>query len=295
MKDKIERERLMNRYMMAPIWLMYPHIPQGSIGWRMGYGESYAMDFYDWFQTLTKVEQEEYKKKFPEPICWDRFEFNTLRNDEFWIYKWQPDNSPVYSIESMQKEKEEGKKRDKIFFWGGKPSKETRTVGKECLSQWYMADFYVGHVKYCCMEQYMMSKKALLFGDSDVNEKIMKSFNQREIKSLGRKIKGFDEEIWSLFKRPIILTGNFYKFSQIDNIRKYLLSTGDDMLIEASPYDSIWGIGMGAEEASQCGIDKWRGQNLLGFALMEVRDELKRLWKYENEIDFPALKKKYKN
>lgn len=271
--------------MMAPIWLMYPEIPAGSIGWRMGYGETYAMKFSAWFHKLTKEEQAEFNKKFPEPVCFTQFEFNTLRYNDFWTYKWQKDNRPVYSIESMIKENEQGKKREKLFFWGKKN-------GNKCLSQWYMADFYVGHIKYCCMEQYMMSKKALLFGDKEINEEIMKSSSQGEIKALGRKIRGFKEEIWSQFKRPIILTGNYYKFCQLENLRKFLMGTGDAMLVEASPYDRIWGIGMGAEEAGQCGIDKWKGENLLGFALMEVRDELKRIWKYGDEIDFDALHKK---
>lgn len=276
----------MIKNMMAPLWLMYPQIPKGSIGWRMGYGEDYEMKFSEWFHNLTKEEKEEFNSKFPEPICFTHFEFNILRYNDFWTYKWQKDNRPVYSIETMKKENAQGKKREKIFFWG---HTSEGTIGSKCLSQWYMADFYVGHIKYCCMEQYMMSKKALLFGDKEINEQIMKSSKQGEIKSLGRKIRGFKEEIWSQFKRPIILTGNYYKFSQLENFRKFLLGTGDAMLIEASPYDRIWGIGMSAEEAEKCEIDKWKGQNLLGFALMEVRDELKRIWKYEDEIDFEEL------
>lgn len=106
------------------------------------------------------------------------------------------------------------------------------------------------------------------------------------LKQLGREVKGFDEEIWNSFKVPIVLTGNYYKFSQLEELRKYLLGTGDSLLVEASPYDKVWGIGMNAEEASVCGIDGWRGTNLLGFALMEVRDEIARLLRYENEIDF---------
>lgn len=144
-----------------------------------------------------------------------------------------------------------------------------------------MADFNVGHVTYCCMEQYLMSKKALLFGDEESKNRIMESKDQSVIKQLGREVKGFDEEVWNQFKMPIVLTGNYYKFSQVEGLRKYLLGTCNKMLVEASPYDKIWGIGMCENKAKSCEIEEWKGKNLLGFALMVVRDELARLWKNE--------------
>lgn len=275
----------MNNGLMPPLWLKYPNIPEGSIGWRMGYGEAYADAFYSWFYSLSQEEKEEFDKKFPKPVCWSLSEYNIKRHNDFWTYKWKKNGSAVYSLDGILEEKAAGIERENIFFWGHHPGKEG-TVGKECFSQWYMAEFYVGHMGYCCMEQYMMSKKALLFGDKETSEKIMESKEQNEIKQLGREVKGFDEEIWNSFKVPIVLTGNYYKFSQLEELRKYLLGTGESLLIEASPYDKVWGIGMNAEEASVCGIDGWKGMNLLGFALMEVRDEIARLRRYENEIDF---------
>lgn len=275
----------MSSKLMAPLWLMYPHIPNGSIGWRMGYGESYAEAYYRWFYSLSEDEKAEFNKKFPAPVCWSSSEYNIKRHNDFWTYKWQKDGSMEYSIDEILEEKAAGIERNNIFFWGHHPSK-TGVIGKECFSQWYMAEFYVGHIRYCCMEQYLMSKKALLFGDNETDRKIMEATEQSDIKQLGREVKGFEEEIWSKFKIPIALTGNYYKFSQLEELRKYLLSTGDSLLIEASPYDKIWGIGMNAEEASACGIHQWKGTNLLGFVLMEVRDEIERLWRFENEIDF---------
>jgi ribA/ribD-fused uncharacterized protein len=269
---------------MAPLWLKYPNIPDGSIGWRMGYGESYAMEFYQWFQGLSKEEKEEYNRKFPKPISWSSSEDMILSHEDFWTYKWQKDEKMVYSVDSLLAEKNAGVEKNALYFWGHHPNK-TGDIGRECFSQWYMAKFHVGHIGYCCMEQYMMSKKALLFGDTETNEKIMEAKEQNLIKQLGRKVRGFDEETWNRFKVPIVLNGNYYKFSQLDNLRRYLLSTGDSILVEASPYDTIWGIGMQVEEALTSGIDQWRGTNLLGFALMEVRDEIERLWKYEKEID----------
>lgn len=269
---------------MAPVWLKYPNIPQGSIGWRMGYGEAYSMEFQQWFHTLNKEQQAEYDKKFPVPVCWSLEESNLKRHQGFWIYNWEAAKEYAYSGEKIRKEQQDGQKRETIFFWGHHPGKDGG-VGKECFSQWYLADFYVGHIKYCCMEQYMMSKKALLFGDDETNELIMKAGTQGEIKALGRKVRGFDENIWNEFKNLIVLTGNYYKFSQLKKARQCLLSTGDAILAEASPYDTIWGIGMTEKEAKQCDINDWRGSNLLGFALMEVREEIARLRKYENEIN----------
>ncbi len=274
----------MNSKFMAPLWLKYPHIPDGSIGWRMGYGESYGEVFFSWFYSLSEEEKTEFHKKFPAPVCWSLSEYNLKRCNDFWTYKWHNNDSMVYSAAGIQEEKEAGIERENIFFWGHHPNKKG-IIGKECLSQWYMAEFYVGHIAYCCMEQYMMSKKALLFGDNETSQKIMEAKEQSVIKQLGREVKGFDEELWSSFRIPIVLTGSYYKFSQLEELRKYLLGTGDSLLVEASPYDSIWGIGMNAEEALACDINRWRGTNFLGFALMEVRDEIERLRRFENEID----------
>ena len=91
-------------------------------------------------------------------------------------------------------------------------------------------------------------------------------------------VKGFDEDVWERFRVPIALTGNYYKFSQLKEQRSYLLGTGDSLLAEASPYDDIWGIGVD--------VTGWKGQNLLGFALMEVREEIRRLREFEDEVVF---------
>lgn len=262
---------------MLPIWLKYPEIPQGSIGWRMGYGESYEMEFSEWYYKLTKEEQEAYKKYYPEPVCWSNSEWNIKRHDAFWIYNWQQKCVNHYSIRSIIEEQNAGRQRDVIYFWGHR-SKEGEANGKEVLSQWYPADFQVGHQVYCCMEQYMMAKKAQLFGDAETEKRIMEESEQSKIKSLGRKVKNFDESVWNEFRTLIVMTGNYYKFGQLGNLRKYLLSTKDALLVEASPYDTIWGIGMSAEEARRSDITQWRGSNLLGFSLMAVRDELARIW-----------------
>ena len=107
---------------------------------------------------------------------------------------------------------------------------------------------------------------------------------QDKIKGLGRKVKNFDENIWNEVKYHIVLTGNYYKFSQNKQLRQVLLSTGEGILVEASPLDMIWGIGIDANNENAYHPGKWNGSNLLGFALTEVREEIKRIRKYENEI-----------
>ena len=120
----------------------------------------------------------------------------------------------------------------------------------------------------------MMAEMARLFKDYETLEEILATENQKEIKDLGRKIKNFNEELWNREKYEIVKRGNLAKFSQDENLKEFLLSTGDKIIVEASPYDSIWGIGMGTKDKNIEDPTAWKGENLLGFALMEVRDLL---------------------
>ena len=267
----------MNKF-MAPPWLKYPHIPCGSIGWRMGYGECYMEEFYKWYDSLDESVKGEYDEKFPKPLSWALL---CERLGDFSQLKWRTDGNQKYSASDI------GKKDSFVYFWLHKSSEGK--CGEECFSQWYESFFCVGHREYWCAEQYMMSEKARLFGDKDSFDMIMSSRDQTQIKALGRNVKGFDEEIWNRFKYLIVLNGNYYKFSSDEKLRKILLNTGSAVLAEASPYDRVWGIGIDEEKAKKCGCSRWRGENLLGFALMEVRDELARIWKYENELDFNMI------
>lgn len=149
------------------------------------------------------------------------------------------------------------------FFW------------KDKIAQWNMTNFTDGKTTYSCAEQYMMAKKAELFKDPITLNKILKSTNPKDIKSLGREVKNYKEEIWNLHKSNIVIEGNMLKFGQNPELKKILLSTGDTILVEASPYDKIWGIGLGVEDEDILDESKWKGQNLLGKALMVVRERLK--------------------
>ena len=151
----------------------------------------------------------------------------------------------------------------------------TNPVSETCLSQWYRASFTVDGVTYVTAEQFMMAEKARLFGDEEIRAEILAAEDPHKCKSLGRKAKGFDKEIWDREKSSIVERGNLHKFSQNKELREFLLLTGNKIIVEASPMDRIWGIGIGKNNPDTQDPAKWRGRNLLGFALMAVRDRLR--------------------
>lgn len=176
-----------------------------------------------------------------------------------------------YSVEKLIKEQGHFLKEDFIFFW---KIRKGRVINKSCFSQWYQSDFIIENRTYSCAEQYMMAQKALLFEDNRSFEQIMAASDPKEIKSLGRGVKGFDPVKWEEEKYGIVRKGNFAKFTQRPELRDFLLSTEGKILVEASPYDRIWGVGMGESNEDIINPLKWRGQNLLGFILMDIRDSI---------------------
>lgn len=177
-----------------------------------------------------------------------------------------------YNIDYVKKRIEENPKTPIIYFWGHTPNPKKITAS--CLSQWYDCQFVVKGVTYHTAEQFMMAMKASFFKDKEILEKIMNENHPSAYKKLGRQIKNFDSKTWDEVKYDIVVDGNIAKFSQNEELKKFLLSTEDAILVEASPYDRIWGIGIDKDTAMKGGVDQWQGENLLGFALMEVRDEL---------------------
>ena len=165
-------------------------------------------------------------------------------------------------------------KEDFVLFFHSTP---TNPVSKSCLSQWYECEFWVSGVKYSTAEQYMMASKALLFNDINNFHDIMKAHTPQEFKHLGRQTKGFDGAVWNAHKDRIVIEGNIAKFSQNADLKAFLLSTGDKILVEASPYDKIWGIGIDEDNPDSINPSRWQGENHLGFALMAVRDVM-RTW-----------------
>jgi len=161
-----------------------------------------------------------------------------------------------------------------IFFWGHQPSVDG-SITKSCLSQWWLSSFTVNGIEYKTAEHWMMAKKAELFGDKDTFQKIIKSDSPAVVKQFGRTVANYVDEEWNKYRYEIVKEGNYHKFSQHTDLRNFLINTDKQILVETSPTDAIWGIGMAIDHKDIYKPDKWRGTNLLGFALMEVRDQLK--------------------
>ena len=160
-----------------------------------------------------------------------------------------------------------------VFFWKlGHKNDE--------FSNWYPCNFTIEGIRYFCVEQYMMAKKAMLFGDITVYQQIMKSSDPGECKSLGKLVKGFDPVVWDIYKYEIVYNANYAKFHQNDYLMQKLIATGNAVLAEASPLDKIWGIGMSADDPRAKHPDLWNGENLLGSILMEIRDRVDNRIKY---------------
>lgn len=157
-----------------------------------------------------------------------------------------------------------------VFFWGHTPS--GNEVDKSCFSQWYPSPFEVEGVIYKTTEHWMMAKKAELFDDKEMLVQIIDAEKPGKAKALGRQVKGFDAETWDEHKMQIVVDGNLHKFAQDEALTQFLKNTGERILVEASPLDTIWGIGMAQSDENINNPHCWKGENLLGFALMEVRD-----------------------
>jgi ribA/ribD-fused uncharacterized protein len=167
-----------------------------------------------------------------------------------------------------------GQRPTYLFFWGHKPLPNGE-IGKSCFSQWWPAQFSVNEISYPTAEHFMMAEKARLFRDEDLRGQILIANSPKAAKQLGRQIKNFREEVWQEFRFQLVVEGNVAKFAQNVELGKFLLGTGDKVLVEASPVDRIWGIGLSAENELAMNAEQWRGLNLLGFALMEVRQRLR--------------------
>ena len=142
------------------------------------------------------------------------------------------------------------------------------------FSQWYRCRFVVDGKTFNCAEQFMMHGKAVLFADADAQAQILAADHPRDHKALGRKVRGFDDAVWKRERERIVRDGNRAKFTQSTELMALLAGTRGTTLVEASPYDRIWGIGLAASDPRAQDPSQWRGQNLLGKILTELRDEL---------------------
>lgn len=181
--------------------------------------------------------------------------------------------SDINDIDSLLKAIRKGLRPRFVFFWGHQPS-HNGSFGAACLSQWFTAPFRIEDIAYQTAEHFMMAEKARLFGDTEALEKILAASHPGAAKKLGRKVRAFAEHRWSTHRMDIVVRGNYAKFSQNTALRDYLLGTKNRVLVEASPIDRIWGIGLAYDDPKSADPEQWRGSNLLGFALMKVRTML---------------------
>ena len=155
---------------------------------------------------------------------------------------------------------------DVILFW----------LKDDPFSQFHPAKFEIDGTLFSCAEQYMMYQKAVLFKDEEIATLILKETDPRNMKKLGRQVKNFDDETWKSKCRKVVEDGNYAKFTQNENLKKFLLETGTKTIAEASPFDKRWGIGMSKKDKRAKDPKQWKGSNWLGIALMNVRDTIRK-------------------
>lgn len=142
------------------------------------------------------------------------------------------------------------------------------------LSNWYLSEFTIDEVTFSSIEQYMMYKKALCFHDMDAANQILVTDDVSKIKALGRLVKNYNESYWNGVRQIIIYNGLLAKFSQNEDLKEKLKATGNAILAECAVKDKIWGIGLSMKASKRLDRNQWKGQNLLGYALMMVRESL---------------------
>jgi ribA/ribD-fused uncharacterized protein len=161
-----------------------------------------------------------------------------------------------------------GNKVKYIFFWGH--TKPKTGVSKSCFSQWYDSRFDSEGYHFMTAEHFMMYKKAVLFNDEQAAQRLLAASNPGEAK----EVVGFNQHTWESHRFDIVGAANMAKFGSHPELKDYLLNTGERILVEASPVDAIWGIGLAEDDPACENPNHWKGKNLLGFALMMVRDQL---------------------
>ena len=142
----------------------------------------------------------------------------------------------MYDYESLLQAVCDGQEFKYLYFWGHKP-KSADSVDKSCFSQWFPAPFRLNEIEYPTAEHYMMAEKARLFGNADLMKAMLDTTDPGKVKALGREVQGFNEAIWREHRFSIVVQGNLAKFSQNHQLERFLVGTGDRVLVEASPYD----------------------------------------------------------
>ncbi|MCA9546185.1 MAG: NADAR family protein [Myxococcales bacterium] len=178
----------------------------------------------------------------------------------------------IDDVEALRAAVEGGARFSYVCFWSH--NGDAARVDRDCLSQWAPVGFTVDGQRYATAEHWMMAEKARLFGDAEHRAAILAAAHPKQVKALGRQVRGFDQATWLAHRDGIVQAGNRHKFTQNPAERAWLLGTGDQILVEASPVDLVWGVGWAPDRPEARDPHRWRGLNRLGFALMRVRAEL---------------------
>jgi ribA/ribD-fused uncharacterized protein len=168
----------------------------------------------------------------------------------------------MWNYETLRTLLDEGATFEYELFWKGP------------FSQWAKSLFVLDGIPYPTAEHWMMAEKARLFKDEDAVRRVLAAKKPDEAKFIGRYVQNYNDEQWAAVRFETVIRGNIAKFEQNPKLGDALMATGNKVLVEASPFDTIWGIGMGEEDPRSRDPRQWLGQNLLGFALMEVRSRL---------------------
>jgi ribA/ribD-fused uncharacterized protein len=172
-------------------------------------------------------------------------------------------------LEALRARIHDGQSFMYLPFYGhtAEPGRITNAV----YSQFYPVEFQIDGVRYRWAEQWMMAAKARLFGDQKALAAILRADEPLACKKIGRTVSNYDDGQWSAARFDLVVAGNIAKFGQNQLLREHLLGSADAILVEAAPRDTIWGIGLGRENPAVHDPLRWRGCNLLGFALVKVR------------------------
>jgi hypothetical protein len=181
-------------------------------------------------------------------------------------------NRDIHDIAGLIAAIEAGYAPKYLLFWGHRGSADV--PGPHVLSQWWPAPFTVDGVHYPTAEHFMMAEKARLFRDEAGLRAVLAAASPGAAKAVGRAVAGFDETVWAAHRFEIIVAGSIAKFRQNPALGAYLAETGSKVLVEASPVDRVWGIGLARDAPEALEPRQWRGLNLLGFALMRARTAL---------------------
>lgn len=178
------------------------------------------------------------------------------------------------SVADLLTAQDSGVRLKYVHFWGHTPRADGQP-GAACFSQWWEAPFTIENATYATSEHWMMAGKARLFGDEAALTQVLSAPSPGAAKAIGRSVRGFDDAAWTAARFELVVQGNVHKFSAHPDLQAFLLGTGDRVLVEASPRDRVWGIGLSAGDERAQDPATWQGLNLLGFALMVARERLR--------------------